>query len=170
MPGSTKLGARSSPRGSAGNRPQRVADLDMGTLPRSLGYHLRLVQLAYKKHFLRVAGGAGLQPQHVGAMFIVGLNPGVTPSLLGSALGMDVAQVALLLNALELRGLLTRRTSQLDGRSRIVELTDAGRIAFGKLQTSAAKVETSFAAGALSPPEMETLISLLARLLAGTRE
>ena len=59
---------------------RRGGELDVGPLTSSLGYLLRRLQLAYKKHFLREARSTNLQPRYVGAMYVVGLNPGVTPS------------------------------------------------------------------------------------------
>ncbi len=67
-------------------------------------------------------------------MYVIGLNPGVTPSQMSAALGLDAVHTALLLNALEERGLIVRRLSQTDGRSRVVHLTPAGRKAFAKLR------------------------------------
>jgi DNA-binding MarR family transcriptional regulator len=143
--------------------PAEHAALELGPLTRSLGYHLRIVQLAYKKHFLREAASTGFSPQHVGAMYIIAQNPGVTPSQLASALAMDVAQVAVMLNSLELRGWLNREVSEADGRSRMVSLTPAGTEQFRKLKAAAARVETSFGS-ALSPQQVEQLIALLSLL------
>src|SRR5262245_54438393 len=65
---------------AAGRSRRGSDDLDLGALTNSLGYLLRRLQLAYKKHFLREARSTNLQPRYVGAMYVVGLNPGVTPS------------------------------------------------------------------------------------------
>ena len=140
-------------------------ELDLDVLTTSLGYLLRRLQLAYKKQFLREAGSAQLQPRYVGAMYVIGLNPGVTPSQISAALGLDAVHTALLLNALEERGLVVRRPSPTDGRSRVVHLTPAGRKAFAKLQIMAARVEREFVAGALTRQETAQLISLMTRLL-----
>jgi DNA-binding MarR family transcriptional regulator len=145
--------------------PNQV-ELELGVLTSSLGYLLRRLQLAYKKHFLREARSIRLQPQHVGAMYVIGLNPGVTPSQMSAALGLDAVHTALMLKALEERGLIVRRLSKTDGRSRVVHLTPAGRKAFAQLQVVAARVEQEFVSGALSPQETGQLISLMTRLLA----
>lgn len=144
---------------------RRSGDLELGVLTSSLGYLLRRLQLAYKKHFLREARSSDLQPRHVGAMYVIGLNPGVTPSQMSGALGLDAVQTALMLNALEERGLLVRRLSRTDGRSRVVHLTPAGRKAFAKLQIVATRVEQQFVSTALTRQETAQLISLMTRLL-----
>jgi MarR family transcriptional regulator, temperature-dependent positive regulator of motility len=148
----------------AGKSPRGV-DLELDALTGSLGYLLRRLQLAYKKQFLRAAGSTVLQPRYVGAMYVIGLNPGVTPSQMSAALGLDAVHTALLLNALEERGLVVRRTSPTDGRSRVVHATPAGRKAFAKLRIVAARVEQEFVSGALTRQETAQLISLMTRLL-----
>jgi DNA-binding MarR family transcriptional regulator len=146
-------------------RSRGSGDLDVALLTSSLGYLLRRLQLAYKKHFLREARSTKLQPQHVGAMYVIGLNPGVTPSQMSAALGLDAVHTALMLNALEERGLVVRRLSRTDGRSRVVHLTPAGRRAFAKLQIVATRVEQDFVSPALTQQETAQLISLMTRLL-----
>jgi DNA-binding MarR family transcriptional regulator len=146
-------------------KSRRGVDLELDVLTKSLGYLLRRLQLAYKKQFLREAGSTHLQPRYVGAMYVIGLNPGVTPSQMSAALGLDAVHTALLLNALEERGLVVRRPSPTDGRSRVVHLTPAGRKAFAKLQIVAARVEQEFVSGALTQQETAQLISLMTRLL-----
>jgi DNA-binding MarR family transcriptional regulator len=151
----------------ADSSPRR-GDLDLAVLTSSLGYLLRRLQLAYKKHFLHEARSTHLQPRHVGAMYVIGLNPGVTPSQMSAALGLDAVQTALMLNALEERGHIVRRLSKTDGRSRAVHLTPAGRKAFAKLRIVATRVEQDFVSAALTQQETTQLISLMTRLL-GTR-
>ena len=147
-----------------------IEDLDVAPLVHALGYQLRRVQLAYKKHFLKEAKSTGLQPQDVGAMFLIGLNPGVTPSQMSAALSLDVAQIAIMLNKLELRRLVTRRVSKSDGRSRAVHLTATGKKEFETLRKITAAAEKTFIGDNLSKDEAALLISLLARLPSGGRE
>jgi DNA-binding MarR family transcriptional regulator len=147
-----------------------IEGLDVAPITSSLGYLLRRLQLSFKKHFIRVAGPDSVQPNQVGAMVLIGLNPGITPSQLCTALGMDGAQVATMLNMLELRKLIARRSSKADGRSRAVHLTAAGKREFEKVRTVALDAEHSFVGDSLSAEETRLLISLLSRLLAGLRE
>jgi MarR family transcriptional regulator, temperature-dependent positive regulator of motility len=157
--------AKAEPAMPGAARTRRSEALELGVLTSSLGYLLRRLQLAYKKHFMREALPINLQPQHVGAMYVVGLNPGVTPSQMSAALGLDAVQTALMLNALEERGLVVRQLARNDRRSRVVHLTPAGRKTFAKLQVLATRVEHDFVADALTPQETAQLISLMTRLL-----
>jgi len=147
-----------------------IEAMELAPLTASLGYLLRRLQLSYKKHFNRMAGASGIQPGQVGAMFAIGLNPGIAPSQLCAALGMDAAQVTALLNQLELKKLVTRRSSKQDGRSRVIQLTAAGQREFKIVQELALEVERSFVGEALSEGEARQLIALLSRLLAGVSE
>lgn len=139
-------------------------------LSRSLGYLLRRLQLTYKKHFTHVAGPNGIQPNHVGALMIIGLNPGIAPAQLITSLGMDGAQVTAVLNALEAKKLIARKSSKTDGRSRTVHLTAAGRREFETVQEIAWEAERSFIGSSLNKDETATLINLLSRVLAGRAE
>ncbi len=96
---------------------EAAADGALGSLPHSLGFTLRRVQLAYKRHFIRLAAGTEFQLNHVGPMALIARNPGIAPSALASALTIDAAQVTGIINQLELRGFGSRRKSPSDSRS-----------------------------------------------------
>ncbi|MBO9581136.1 MAG: MarR family transcriptional regulator [Sphingobium sp.] len=144
--------------------------LETVALSSSLGYLLRRLQLNFKKHFTRIAGVDGFHPNHVGAMFTIGDNPGITPSQLCATLGMEPAQVATMLNALEALGYIARKASKTDGRSRRVHLTTAGKRKFEDVRDMALEVERNFIGDTLSPAETEVLVGLLSRLLDGQVE
>ena len=149
------------------------ADLEglaLDPLKSSLGYLLRRLQLSYKKHFTRKVGPNGIQASQVGAVFTIGFNPGVTPSQLGAALGIDAAQVTTILNQLELKRFIKRRSSKLDGRSRAVSLTASGQRQFHALQEMVVEAERTFIGETLSDEEVRLVYGLLARLLAGQPE
>ena len=138
--------------------------LETTELALSLGYLLRRLQLSYRKHFSAVAD-EGFNPNHVGAMFMIGLNPGVTPSQLCVSLGMEPAQVATMLNALDGLGYIARKASKTDGRSRKVHLTAAGKRKFDEVRSIATAAERSFIGDSLDADEVRTLVSLMSRLL-----
>ena len=143
-----------------------AGDLMFGSLPHSFGFKLRRVQLAYKKHFARLAAGTGFQLNQVGAMSLIARNPGVTPGALAAALTVDAAQVTSILKELELRGFISRRKSPTDSRSRSLRLTAVGKRQFEQLKIIIAQVETSFIGDSLSAEECEQLSALLERLRA----
>lgn len=140
------------------------AGLAFGTLPHSLGFTLRRVQLAYKQHFARLAAGTGFQLNHVGAMSLIARNPGVTPGALATALTVDAAQVTSIVKELQLRGFVSRSKSPTDSRSHSLRLTAAGKRQYERLKIIVAEVESSFVGDSLSAEERGQLSGLLKRL------
>ena len=145
-----------------------LAKLDFGPLDRYLGYYLRRLYDNYRKHFVAQAGDLDVQPREVGALYVVGLNPGLTPSQLIDALGMDGAQISAVLNMFEKRGLLERRVSVADARSRQIYLTTAGKKMLKKLEKFVDGFDRTFNGNSLNDDELRLLIDLLAKLHAGT--
>ena len=176
--------AMRSPRGAssqsgkpaAASRPGEVdntidlARIDFGPLSQYLGFYLRRLYDDYRKHFVIQAGDLDIQPREVGALFVIGLNPGLTPSQLSVALSMDGAQITAVLNLFDARGLLERRVSNADARSRLVYLTPDGKKMLARLRKLVGGFDRSFSADALTDAEMNQLIRLLAKLLAGIRD
>lgn len=143
------------------------ADVNFGPLNRYLGFYLRRLYEGYRRHFLTVASELDFGPREVAAIFVIGLNPGFTPSQLRSALAMDGAQITALLNLFERRGYVDRRVSSSDGRSRHVFLTPMGEALLEHLHEVVGWFDRSFAGDALTDGEMHLLIGLLAKLYAG---
>ena len=144
--------------------------IDFGPLSQYLGFYLRRLYDDYRKHFVIQAGDLDIQPREVGALFVIGLNPGLTPSQLSIALSLDGAQITAMLNLFDARGLLERRVSSADARSRLVYLTPDGKKMLARLRKLVGGFDRSFSADALTDPEMNQLIRLLAKLLAGIRD
>ena len=128
-----------------------AGDPTLGSVPHSFGFMLRRLQLAYKKHFFRIAAGTGFQPNHVGAMSLIARNPGVTPGALAAALTIDAAQVTSIIKDLQFRGYVSRRKSPTDSRSRTLHLTAVGERQYPRLKIIIAEVEKKFVGDALSP-------------------
>ncbi len=147
--------------------PVEVARIDFGPLSQYLGYYLRRLYDGYRKHFVAQAGDLDVQPREVGALFVIGLNPGLTPSQLSVALALDGAQITGMLNMFEARGLVERRVSIADARSRLVHLTPTGRKMLDRLRKLVGGFDRSFAGDALTDEELAQLIGLLAKLHAG---
>jgi DNA-binding MarR family transcriptional regulator len=143
--------------------------IDFGPLSQYLGFYLRRLHDDYRKHFVMQAGDLDIQPREVGALFVIGLNPGLTPSQLGDALSMDGAQITAMLNLFDARGLLERRVSSVDARSRLVYLTATGKKMLARLRKLVGGFDRSFSGDALTEAELNQLIALLAKLLAGIR-
>jgi DNA-binding MarR family transcriptional regulator len=173
---STRGAASRSAKPAPGARPAEPSDsvevprVDFGPLSQYLGFYLRRLYDDYRKHFVSAAGDLDVQPREVGAMFAIGLNPGLTPSQLSAALSLDGAQITAMLNMFEARGLLERRVSNLDARSRLVYLTAAGKTMLGRLRKMVDGFDRSFSGNALTDSELEQLIALLAKLHSGLHD
>jgi DNA-binding MarR family transcriptional regulator len=147
-----------------------VVQVDFGPLSQYLGYYLRRLYDGYRKHFVAQAGELDVQPREVGALFVIGLNPGLTPSQLSAALALDGAQITAMLNMFDARGFVERRVSKTDARSRLVYLTTAGKKMLDRLDKLVGGFDRSFAGDALTDAELAQLIALLAKLHAGVGE
>jgi DNA-binding MarR family transcriptional regulator len=175
-PRTTRAGTSRSAKTGKGARPAgqpepiETKQIDFGPLDQYLGFYLRRLHEGYRKHFVLQAGDLDIQPREVGALFVIGLNPGLTPSQLSAALALDGAQITAMLNLFDGRGLLERRVSSVDGRSRLVYLTPNGKKMLSKLRGLVGVFDRDFSGGALTDAELDQLIKLLAKLVAGIGE
>jgi len=159
--------SRSTKGPVAPEEPPRA--IHFGPLDEYLGFYLRRLYDAYHAHFVAEVGDMDVQPREVGALFVIALNPGLTPSRLGAAVQLDRSQITSMLNLFEGRGILERRVAASDGRSRQVYLTPEGEKMLGRLREFVATFDRSFSGHALTDEELEQLVSLLAKLLAATQ-
>lgn len=144
-----------------------VANLKYGPLDRYLGFYLRRLYDDYRKHFMTENRDIDLHPREAGALFVIGLNPGLTPSQLSAALALDAAQITAMLNMFEGRGILERRVSSSDARSRVVYLTAEGERMLKSVADIVENFDRVFSRNALTDDELELLLRLLAKLHAG---
>jgi MarR family transcriptional regulator for hemolysin len=84
---------------------------------------------------------------------------------LAEAVGVREATLTHHLNAMDTRGLITRRRDDSNRRIHVVELTEAGEAAFTRLQQAAVAFDTRLRDG-LSESDLDTLDGLLGRLSA----
>jgi DNA-binding MarR family transcriptional regulator len=145
----------------AAARPSRR--LDFGFFETLLGYDLRRAQLAAFADFTAKMSALDVTTGQLGALGLVQLNPGVTQTVLGEALGIKRASVVPLLDRLERRGLLVRKTPRSDRRSNALYLTPAGERLLAEIRPRLAEHERSIAAG-LSAEELRALHGLLRRI------
>ena len=164
---SPQLTLRKGPAGAG--LDQAAAAVDFGPMPNLIGYYLRRLQVAYKKHFMRVASELNILPNDVNAIVVIGLNPGLTPARLSMVLELDAAKITYILKMFEIRGLLVRKISEADGRSRTICLTNAGRKFLNRLLKLAKMADSTFMDGRLTAAETEQFVQLMAKLL-GARQ
>ncbi|WP_052401436.1 MarR family winged helix-turn-helix transcriptional regulator [Muricoccus aerilatus] len=104
-------------------------------------------------------------PPLLAALSIVAANPGIAPAHLAEAMGHGRSRAAPLLDRLEERGLLQRRTGA-DRRSLELHATPAGLDALGRLRPLLDAHEGRITDG-LSADEAQALAGLLDRLAPG---
>ncbi|WP_206340345.1 MarR family winged helix-turn-helix transcriptional regulator [Blastococcus litoris] len=108
----------------------------------------------------------GLTPGHAGLLRVVAREPGLSQRQLADRLGAQPSRVVVLVDELESRGLLTRRSREGDRRSHVIGLTDAGSRSLATIRTIAEAHEAELT-HTLSERERDQLKDLLGRLAAG---
>ena len=153
------------PRGPRPRIIARVAGLSYGDLDAHLGYVLRRAQLAGFEAFHRATASVDITPARYTAFTIIGANPGLTQSALGTALGTARSGAMTVVDWMERRGLVERRNRPNDGRSWGLYLTRRGESRLRQLNHRVRAHDAAFAAR-LAPAELMTLKKLLAKLSA----
>lgn len=141
----------------------RVPGLDYGVLDQLLGYSLRRAQVALFLAFRTATKGQHVTPPRFTALVIVGSNPGISQSTLGTVLGIARSGAMLLTNWMVGRGLVERRRRPNDGRAWGLHLTPRGAQALDKMK-SAILSEDRRRASKLSAAEQRELMRLLEKL------
>lgn len=161
---------RKPPKAKArGPRPgsiARVEGLSYGDLDEHLGYVLRRAQLAGFEAFHQATAGVDITPARYTALVIVGANPGLSQSALGAALGTARSGAMLVVDWMEKRGLVERRSRPEDGRSWGLYLTHRGQTQLRAYNHRVRANDAAFAAR-LSVPERAQLRRLLEKLVGG---
>ncbi|MGY1593547.1 MarR family winged helix-turn-helix transcriptional regulator [Geodermatophilus sp. SYSU D00708] len=127
-------------------------------LSRASGLLVRATNAALATHGLRVRSYSAL-------LLACDSADGISQRDLAEALGLDPSQVVLLVDELTEAGLVERRPSASDRRTKLVVATDAGR-AVRRQATRATAEAHAGQLGALSDEEQDRLRDLLGRLVA----
>ena len=121
------LDARREKRASTSKRERAAgAKVDLGVLPRLLGYNLRRANQASWRTYVSFIGENKIRPGLFSLLCLVRSNPGIAQIELGTHLGVDKASIVALLDRLERAGLIERRRSTRDRRRQGISLTEAG--------------------------------------------
>jgi DNA-binding MarR family transcriptional regulator len=130
-------------------------------LSRASGVLVRASNAALTSHGLRVRSYSVL-------LLACESTEGVTQRELADVLGLDPSQVVLLVDDLATAGLVERRPSTADRRTKLVLPTDRGR-ALRDEAAAAVRASHGRQLADLSPGELQLLRELLTRLVAGGR-
>lgn len=113
------------------------AKVDLGILPRLLGYNLRRAHQLSWRTYVSFIGESKIRPGLFSLLILARSNPGIAQIELGTHLGVDKASIVALLDRLERASLIERRRSTRDRRRQGIFLTEAGS---AELQTLTAQV------------------------------
>ena len=139
------------------------AGLDLGRLDGTLGFHLRMASAAIYRDFAATLADLALTQKQLAVLELIERNPGVSQVDLANTLGTDRATMMALVDRLDLRGLIERRTSTADKRRQELRLTTSGeavrRDAFSLVDRHEQRFLSRF-----TPAEHETLVEALKRI------
>ena len=165
--GSVPTAAKPGARRRRAVTAERTADakVDLGCLPRLLGFNLRRAQQCCWRQYVAAIGEQEIRPGLFGLLVLVEANPGIAQFELGAHLGIDKASIVALLDRLEKSGMLARRRSTRDRRRQGIYLTERGAGALDALLAGVRALERRMASR-FSRSEFAQLLSLLQRLYA----
>jgi DNA-binding MarR family transcriptional regulator len=159
-------GMGSPPRGARARHADKMGSdktgrpLDLGPLARNVGYVVRRAQVLIFQDFMQAMAALDIRPGQFSVLAVIGRNPGVKPSEVGEALAIKPANLAVVLDELEARGLARRRLVPEDRRSRALFLTRAGERLLMRLAALVDEHERRVTR-ALGPDGRERLLALL---------
>ena len=140
----------------------RVPGLDYGVLDELLGYSLRRAQVAMFMAFHEATKGMDITPPRFTALVIVGANPGISQTVLGTVLGIARSGAMLLTDWFEARGLVERRRPPGDGRAWGLHLTAKGERLVARMKSRVLALDQR--RGRLTQPERRQLLRLLEKV------
>ncbi|MCH7543262.1 MAG: MarR family transcriptional regulator [Proteobacteria bacterium] len=149
----------------AKRRTPRRRRIDYGILTGLVGYRLRRAQAAVFGHFLDSVGEHGVTPGQFGVLILIEANPRLSQSALAEALGIERSTMVTVIDRLESRGWVARKSSKTDRRSYALALTKAGAGLLARVTPLVRRHERQFNAG-LGKEEKAVLIELLERVAA----
>lgn len=147
----------------SGEGPSQDDAIDLGVLPRLIGFNLRCAQVAVFQHFNRTAGAGEISPPQLGALILIEANPGISQSAIAAALRFDRSTLVQIIDRLEDRGFVVREVSAHDRRSHALKLTLEGAAALAELKRLTSAHEDHMTR-MLTAEEKAQLIDLLARI------
>ena len=139
------------------------AKVDLGVLPKLLGYNLRRANQASWRTYVSFIGENKIRPGLFSLLCLVRFNAGIAQIELGTHLGVDKASIVALLDRLERAGLIERRRSTRDRRRQGISLTQAGESEFDSLMMQVRQLERHMASR-FNKQELEQFLGFLHRM------
>jgi DNA-binding MarR family transcriptional regulator len=127
------------------------------------GFLLAQLGRAVTRRYRTAFAPIGLKPRATAALLRLRTEGAMSQQALGATLDIEASNLVVLLNELEVEGLISRRRDARDRRRHVVEISEQGAKAVCEVERAAGQVEDEFFA-ALSQEERCALRELLARL------
>jgi len=144
------------------------AKVDLGCLPKLLGYNLRRANQASWRTYVSFIGENKLRPGLFSLLVLTRSNPGIAQIELGTHLGVDKASIVALLDRLERADLIERRRCTRDRRRQGIFLTEAGTSELDAMLVQVRQLERHMAAR-FSKAELEQFLGFLHRMYDSRR-
>lgn len=141
------------------------AKVDLGMLPKLLGYNLRRAHQASWRTYVSFIGENKIRPGLFSLLILVRSNSGIAQIELGTHLGVDKASIVALLDRLERAGLIERRRSTRDRRRQGIFLTDSGTAELEALMVQVRQLERQMA-NRFTKAELDQFLGYLQRMYA----
>ena len=142
---------------------EALEKIDTGFLRTLLGYNTRRATVSILTLFTQRMQPLDLKPVEFSILSVIARNPGVMPSQLCTELNLLPPNLAKLLARLDKRQLLIRTALPNDKRAVGLSLSAQGIALHDQAETMVMKLEAD-AASALTPKQLETLITLLQKI------
>ncbi|MEM1154380.1 MAG: MarR family transcriptional regulator, partial [Pseudomonadota bacterium] len=113
-------------------------------LPNMIGVELRIAQILADRLFSSTE--LGMAPGHFTVLSLIGLNPGINQSNLARCMFLDRSSMVPILDQLQNRKLIERRSQATDRRSYALHLTREGRSAVRRGEKEVLRLEKAIAA------------------------
>ena len=139
------------------------AKVDLGVLPKLLGYNLRRANQASWRTYVSFIGEQKIRPGLFSLLCMVRFNAGIAQIEIGTHLGVDKASIVALLDRLERAGLIERRRSTRDRRRQGISLTPAGAVEFDSLMVQVRQLERHMASR-FNKQELDQFLGFLHRM------
>jgi DNA-binding MarR family transcriptional regulator len=157
-------GARARDKRPVARRERAAgAKVDLGVLPRLLGYNLRRAHQASWRTYVSFIGESKIRPGLFSLLILTRSNPGIAQIELGTHLGVDKASIVALLDRLERAGLIERRRSTRDRRRQGIFLTEAGSGELEALMVQVRQLERHMASR-FNKTELDQFLGFLQRM------
>jgi DNA-binding MarR family transcriptional regulator len=167
MESTTSVAVRPREKRAGSSKRERAAGarVELGPLPRLLGYNIRRAAQVSWRTYVSSIGENKLRPGLFSLLCLVRANPGIAQIELGTHLGIDKASIVAVLDRLERADLIERRRCTRDRRRQGIFITQAGGAELEALMAKVRKIERHMTSR-FTRAEVDQFLGFLKRLYA----